>query len=103
MNNQSTKNAHSNAHLVLCVSAWFQIRCTHADHIVGRHIRELSQNFSHSDHLTDPFLVAFILQTLLQRYRFGGHLMLIVCQRLHLMIITAEQFMQMKMGKLCAN
>lgn len=92
-------NAPRNAHLVLRVAARFQVRCTHADHIVGRHIRELSQNLTHSDHLADPFLVALILQALLQRYRFGGHLMLIVCQRLHLMIITAEQFMRMEMGK----
>lgn len=77
-------------HLVLCVAARFQVRCTHTNHIVGRHIREMSQNLTHSDHFDNPFLVAFVLQALLQRNCFGGHLMLIERQRLNLLIITID-------------
>lgn len=85
-------------YLVLCVASGFQIWRTHADHIAWRNIREMSQDFPHPNHLADPFFVAFVLQTLLQRYRFGSHLVLFVCQRLNLLIVTVEQLSKSEFG-----
>jgi hypothetical protein len=34
----------------------------------------VTKNFSHANHLAHPLLVAFILQSLLQTYRFNGYL-----------------------------
>lgn len=48
-------------YLVLGVATGFQIRRPHADHFAGRDVAEVLQYLTHSDHLADPLLVAFVL------------------------------------------
>lgn len=53
-------------HLVLSIATWFQVRRAHTDHLAGRDIAKVFQYLSHTDHLTNPLLIAFVFQTLLK-------------------------------------
>jgi len=76
-------------HLVLGVAARFEERSSHADHIVDGHIGEVSQDFTHANHLAHPLLVALILQSLLLRDALRSDFVSIVSQVLDLLVVAA--------------
>lgn len=57
----------------------------------------MTKNFSHANHFTHPLLIAFILQSLLQTYRFNGYLIARVREILDLKIIAkSDENMSLK-------
>lgn len=53
-------------HFVLSVAARLQVRRSHTDHFAGRDVAEVLEYLAHTNHLADPFLVAFVLQAFLK-------------------------------------
>lgn len=79
------------AHLVLRIASGLEEWRTHADHIVHGHIRKVTKNFTHANHLAHPLLVALVLQSQLLRDALGGNLVSGIAQMLDLLIVAARK------------
>jgi len=75
-------------HLVLGVTARLEVRRSHARDVAARHVGEVPQDLAHPDHLSDPLLVALVLEALLERDGLGADLVAVVRQLLDHVVVA---------------